>query len=593
MPVLPELAPLIRRVEATVQDGPSLAEALAGELDVDAVLARGELRDDRYTRVALHVGSTFEVRLLGWRPGQSSAVHGHGNANGAMRVLRGRVQERRLGLADRHLAEGDVAVVEPGVFHQIGNVTDAPCFTLHVYAPPLPVDQPSPGAGRNVVIVGGGWSGVAVAVQLLARADASLRVTLVEQAGTLGRGVAYGAAEGSPHLLNVPAGRMGLDPAATDEFLAYARKRGVPAGPRSLLPRRLYGDYVLDRLAKAVAGSPGKLRLERARVADVVATADGWEVRLEDGRALPAEHVVLASGHGPAHIPAALRAAGVPMVLGTDLLVAPGTVTADERVLLIGTGLTALDVVGALDVQGHRGAIDAVSLTGRWPHRHLPTLAWDGPAVVVDPAALPDTADALAAWIQARIATARAEGVPWQAVVDALRPHIPSLWRRFSDDERRRFLGTYRGEWERMRHRAPASQVDLAERLEGEGRLQRGRGEIVGVAPSAGGWSVTVRSGDETRTLEVDRVIVCTGPSSDPRSFGAPWPSMLAAGTVEPDPHGLGILAGEAGRVSGRVGLWAMGGLLRPRDFESTAVPELARQAQGLAEALTGELRGA
>jgi uncharacterized NAD(P)/FAD-binding protein YdhS len=117
-----------------------------------------------------------------------------------------------------------------------------------------------------VVIVGGGWSGVAVAVQLLRRGESDLRITLVEQGTDLVRGMAYAAASSDP-TLNVPAGRMGLDPAVPDDFLTYARSRGVAAEARSLLSRRLYGDYVLDRLSQAVAGSRAKLRLERGRVA--------------------------------------------------------------------------------------------------------------------------------------------------------------------------------------------------------------------------------------------------------------------------------------------------------------------------------------
>ena len=47
------------------------------------------------------------------------------------------------------------------------------------------------GPCRNVVIVGGGVSGVAVAMNLLRRGNGDLHVDLVERTPWLGRGIAY------------------------------------------------------------------------------------------------------------------------------------------------------------------------------------------------------------------------------------------------------------------------------------------------------------------------------------------------------------------------------------------------------------------
>ena len=50
-----------------------------------------------------------------------------------------------------------------------------------------------------------------------------------------------------------------------------------------------------------------------------------------------------------------------------------------------------------------------------------------------------------------------------------------------------------------------------------------------------------------------------------------------------PNADRLGLVADPRGAAVGAEGvvpgLWAVGGVLRPRDFEATAVPELARQA--------------
>ena len=61
----------------------------------------------------------------------------------------------------------------------------------------------------HVVIVGGGFSGAAVAIHLLRLAPVGVRVTLLEPREVPGAGVAYSTTEPS-HRINVPAARMQL-----------------------------------------------------------------------------------------------------------------------------------------------------------------------------------------------------------------------------------------------------------------------------------------------------------------------------------------------------------------------------------------------
>jgi hypothetical protein len=77
--------------------------------------------------------------------------------------------------------------------------------------------------GRTIAIVGGGFSGTVLAVNLLRRTAAQpTRIVLIERRAEIGRGVAYQSEgyEGYPHLLNVPAARMS---AQTDEPLQFAQ----------------------------------------------------------------------------------------------------------------------------------------------------------------------------------------------------------------------------------------------------------------------------------------------------------------------------------------------------------------------------------
>lgn len=64
-------------------------------------------------------------------------------------------------------------------------------------------------AEPHIVIIGGGFSGAAVAIELLRLAPNGVRVTLLEPRQSPGAGVAYSTAEPT-HRINVPAARMQL-----------------------------------------------------------------------------------------------------------------------------------------------------------------------------------------------------------------------------------------------------------------------------------------------------------------------------------------------------------------------------------------------
>lgn len=577
----PIVAELVRSLEMLFQpDSAALARVLRGRLRSAALLERAHFEEERYVRIPLHVEPRFEVRLLCWRPGQSSALHEHGRSACAFRVIAGTATEFGLDRPDRTLHAGDVGEAEPDVIHQVTNLGPTPLVTLHVYAPPLPVDQPSPASGRQVAVIGGGLCGAAVAIRLLESEVDHLRLHLIERSPGLGRGVAYGTTDPA-HLLNVPAGQMSLDPAEPDAFVAYAHSRGAPADADALLPRRLYGDYVVSRLHHAVTRSRGRLRIARGEALDLAPLGGAWEVLLDSGDRVRAERVVLATGHALPRVPEGLLELRGDRGLIRDPWTGLGAISRDARLLIVGTGLTALDVLSTLRNRGHRGPITALSRHGRWPRPHLPGVTWNGEPWEIDLSRSPRTADGLAGWLRSMVEAAEARQIPWQAVITALKPHTPELWARLDPIQRVRFLHHHRPLWEVVRHRAPLPLCEARAAWEAEGWLRAVSGRVLGARRHNGSLLVDVRDS----VLEVDHVVLCTGAESDVRRVEDPlWRSLVARGLVVPDPLGLGILTDDQNGVIGLRGpvggLWAIGGLLRPRLFESTSVPDLALQAQ-------------
>src|SRR5262245_21981841 len=95
----------------------------------------------------------------------------------------------------------------------------------------------------HVVIVGGGFSGVALAAQLLRTARGKLAVTLLETGPKLGRGVAYGTSD-ERHLLNTRAGQMSVLCDDAEHFVRWNEVRGKRLAPDAFATRRCYGDYL-------------------------------------------------------------------------------------------------------------------------------------------------------------------------------------------------------------------------------------------------------------------------------------------------------------------------------------------------------------
>jgi len=220
----------------------------------------------------------------------------------------------------------------------------------------------------DVAVIGGGFSGTMAAVQLGRR---GLKAALIDGSGRMGRGIAYSTREPA-HVLNVRAEVMSAWPEDLEDF---SRKVVAEGGtPKDFSERRRFGRYMDEVLGEA---------LESGQVEPVAATAvaaerdgDGWIVTLDDGRSIKARALVLAIGNqDPAPMPFAqgisprrfVNNPWGPEARAADEHLA-GT---DKNVLLIGTGLTAVDHVLALDAHGHHGRITMVSRRGQVPRGHI------------------------------------------------------------------------------------------------------------------------------------------------------------------------------------------------------------------------------
>jgi uncharacterized NAD(P)/FAD-binding protein YdhS len=415
----------------------------------------------------------------------------------------------------------------------------------------------------KIAIVGAGYSGTMAAVEAK-RACAAAEVSLVEKRGRFAAGAAYSTASPS-HLLNVRARSMSAFADSPDDFAAWLGREGL-GGPETFARRRDYARYLARILDRA----------DVRRVEGEAVAIEAGELVLASGERMGFDALVLAGGNYPGRTPARLDIETVDDPWG------PGGTEAIARLaeqggdlLLIGTGLTMVDVALSLDDSGFRGRMTAVSRRGLVPRPHeeppSPPLESTPPARL---AALVRHVRNLA---------------PWRAGVDSLRPHSIALWRGFTEAEQRRFLRHARPWWDVHRHRiAPPVAARIAA-LRESGRLE----VLAGRVRQAGEeLAIALRGGGEARR-RFAAAVNCTGPEGTIARVEDPLVrQLLASGLARPDRLGAGLDVDEGSRLIGRDGapsprLFAVGPLTRGAFWEIVAVPDIRNQVRDVARNLS------
>ena len=414
---------------------------------------------------------------------------------------------------------------------------------------------------KKVLIVGGGASGTITAIALIRAGVSPENIVISEPRELLGEGLAYQTRD-ELHRLNVPSGRLSAVEELPEDFEKWA-----DAPSYSFMERRIYSTYLRKHLGD-------RIRHLREVVIDLEPLAGGGTLAtFESGTSEEFDDVVLAMGLGKARIPTFLSDVPETPLIIRDVW--SGIPLPESRTLLcFGTGLTFIDVALTHLARDSRNNVIAISGSGNLPERHERSQISPFTPSLTDV----DTLEKLRSYF------AQA-GELWREAVDGLRPIMESMWRSFTFEEREEFLRTDGSNWFRRRHRiAP----DVADRVDSE--IAAGRIEVV----SGKVRDVEVREAEVSLTLEDEREYVgdylalCIGreyESSDPLSL-----NLLSEGKTSRGPLGMGLHVDVSTGLllktdnTPHVGIYALGPLRSGEAFESTAIPEIRKQATLIAK---------
>ncbi len=310
----------------------------------------------------------------------------------------------------------------------------------------------------RIAVIGGGASATLFLAALQARNVCDLTVDVYDRTGRFARGIAYSTPH-PHHLLNVRAANMSGLAGDKDHFAKWAQEHGYT--PADFVPRRMFGLY-LDTLFKHAE--------EQFAVNGIIADVKTCE-RSETGFVINGleeyDAVVQCTGNV---VPLGPRAANdIAGYFPDPWAIQEQDVQNAQSIALVGTGLTAVDAILTLRSYGYDGIITMISRRSLLPAVHVPPASWPRSPLSADDAGKP--LSHLLGMLRVHIREAAAQNLPWQAVIDSLRPVTNILWQGMDEVQRKRFGRHLMTLWNVHRHRMAPTIAAEIEMLRQTGRL--------------------------------------------------------------------------------------------------------------------------
>jgi uncharacterized NAD(P)/FAD-binding protein YdhS len=442
----------------------------------------------------------------------------------------------------------------------------------------------------HVAIIGGGFCGAMTAVQLFQQRPADLSITIIEPRSELGKGLAY-STQCDNHLLNVVASRMSAFSEQPEHFFNYALSHNKYILPDSYVPRKIYGQYISSLFASELGKwqkSLGSVQHIQSEVIDIEKIGDRYRLFLTDNSSIEADCVVLALGNLGGNKPNWLH--GLNMENAKYIhdpwnTAAINAISPDEKILLVGSGLTAVDKIIELKSKGHRAELNVLSRHGLLSRAHVQNYQRPAPYEL-------QCTSALAALKTIRKRIKDLKNGDWRHVIDSLFTTTQKWWLSLPRHEQKRFVRHLQSYWDIHRHRMAPNIGQEIEEISQSGQLKIFAGRIISISEVNELLSIDIkeRGKNSTKKIYVNKIINCTGPQSSLKTVDSQLLTNLSKrGLICPHDLGTGIAVRADGQVLNDCGqavegLFVIGRLQKEELMENVAIPVLREHALALAK---------
>lgn len=454
---------------------------------------------------------------------------------------------------------------------------------------------------KRIVIIGGGLSGSLTALYLCQQKIDNLQIVIIEKSPPqLFKGLAY-ASDLPVQPLNVPASGMSLFINEPDHFYHWLQANGQQAGiakdeitPDFFAPRQLFGTYLTENLNTHLKNGNAEIAIVHDEVIDIQHEKDMYSITLDSGKAISCDKIVIASGNQDNNFPYPINN---PIYINGNVITNPwqpailDKIPNDASILIVGCGLTMVDVLVNLRKNNYNGKVQIISRHGLVPLPHRMGERWDLQTKIPEKISVAT----IIKYIKYEVKLAAAKNIGWQSVIDAIRPYLPQWWNSLSLNDRIRLMEHMKPYWEIHRHRIPASTYAYLQNEIQSGRVTVYGGKIKSLEANPKGIKVEIqlRKTAENKSFDVQYLINCIGPLSNlKKSNHRLWQNLLQGEMVDTDYFDLGVACTSRGNIINKSGLpdkniFVIGNLRRGKEFESVAIREIRLQASDIAKQIS------
>ncbi|KAJ2983512.1 hypothetical protein NQ176_g629 [Zarea fungicola] len=464
----------------------------------------------------------------------------------------------------------------------------------------------------DVVVVGGGASGVAVILHLIEQAKKGRRlreIVIVEKRDVLGPGLAF-STECDGTILNMHSDTMGIYNENPRDYTQW--RTSLEDGP---FPSRVdYGQYLQHRWLKAIGEAKSfgiAVTAIQADATDIDRLSDDtMAVKLSNDTTMTAQAVVLALGNftGSSNAHLVGRPGYFPNPWPTTQL---KSIPPTAHVLVVGSRLSAVDAALYLSDNGHQGPITFMSRSGKLPkvqgdpvsnprRYKLYELARQVEAnsdesllhltsALIDEISLATNGDW--SWmiekdshleqLESDIDAAQESRVRWQSILNGTAPVIERYWNSLSPTSQQLFMQKFNSSWMTYRHAMPVKNAKRVLKLLQKSQLQVVRGDSIS-------WDGLFKAKTSAGVLEVPYVIEATGQECHVNRIDSPLvQSAVSKGLLKP--HVAGGVVVDFDTLQASNSLYVMGSLTRGAHFYVSATDRVAAHASRIAKSLTAD----
>lgn len=435
---------------------------------------------------------------------------------------------------------------------------------------------------KDLLIIGDGFAAAVALIHLLRQGFDAQSITILGKHFP-GRGNAYGCT--SPAFrLNV---REDLPIIFSEDPLHFARwakehMKDPQAKTRAgyFYRRSDFGTYMNQLVNDQLNGRA--LNHIEGEAERIIGSDGQWRVELKADEYIDAKAIILATGNATPIWPCPVQIEQSSSQITLTENPWPGDylhhIPANDHVLLLGGGLTALDAINGLVEQGHRGKVSVISPRALFPPSQAPWTRikqpqWPNPM----------TPARLVRFMRHYLPNTPTDQSEWQCAWEELRPDLNRIWQKFNAHQRRILMKRFGWLWNLYRFRASPQTIAAYQQLRDQQQIEFRCGRAKEIAVRNGVIHVTLHHGE---LVYGHHLINCTGIARDRlldqliRDDIACPDALRSSIAIDP------LLAVLDPKGKAHQSLWMIGPATMGSLGDVIAASAIAKQAEQLAKAI-------